>query len=81
MQAEKHYWFRAKTYGWGWGLPTAWQGWLVYAGFFAFLALGFLFLQPAAQPVIFGAYVVVLGLLLVATCWAKGESPSWRWGK
>jgi hypothetical protein len=21
-------WFRAMTYGWGWGLPLRWQGWL-----------------------------------------------------
>ncbi len=23
------YWFTAKLYGWGWGLPTCWQGWVV----------------------------------------------------
>jgi hypothetical protein len=22
------YWFRAKRYGLGWGLPLAWQGWV-----------------------------------------------------
>ena len=30
MPDKKEYWFAAKTYGWGWGLPTVWQGWLVY---------------------------------------------------
>ncbi|WP_269146578.1 hypothetical protein [Xanthomonas oryzae] len=30
MADKKDYWFPAKTYGWGWGLPTVWQGWLVY---------------------------------------------------
>lgn len=33
MPVERKYWFRAKRYGWGWGLPTAWQGWVVMALF------------------------------------------------
>lgn len=32
------YWFPAKQYGWGWGLPNAWQGWAVLAGFGLLLA-------------------------------------------
>ena len=27
------YWFPAKRYGWGWGLPAVWQGWVVLVGF------------------------------------------------
>jgi hypothetical protein len=42
MQIDGRYWFPAKRYGWGWGLPVTWQGWLV-----AFIALtvagGFVF--------------------------------------
>ena len=26
------YWFPAKSYGFGWGLPITWQGWLVFLG-------------------------------------------------
>lgn len=29
MSREGPYWFRAKTHGLGWGLPTCWQGWTV----------------------------------------------------
>ena len=29
MQTERKYWFPAKRYGWGWGMPNTWQGWLV----------------------------------------------------
>ena len=25
----KNYWFRAQRYGWGWGLPLTWQGWII----------------------------------------------------
>ena len=30
MSAETRYWFRAKRYGWGWGLPCSWQGWVFF---------------------------------------------------
>ena len=33
--SEKEYWFPAKKYGWGWGLPSTWQGWVVYCVYFA----------------------------------------------
>ena len=34
------YWFPAKTYGWGWGLPITWQGWLVFLAALALFACG-----------------------------------------
>jgi hypothetical protein len=37
MEQSPRYWFAAKRYGYGWGLPLTWQGWLVYAGWFAVL--------------------------------------------
>jgi len=27
------YWFPAKRYGWGWGLPSTWEGWLLLVGY------------------------------------------------
>jgi hypothetical protein len=70
------YWFPAKRYGWGWGLPTAWQGWVVMALFACLLVAGAAAL--AAGP--FAAYCGLLCVLLVAVCWVKGEPPRWRWG-
>ena len=80
MPAERIYWFPAKRYGWGWGLPASWQGWLVIAGYVALLALGFALFPPASRTAAFVAYVVALTVLLVAICWLKGEPPRWRWG-
>ena len=80
MPAERTYWFPAKRYGWGWGLPTSWQGWLVIAGYVALLALGFALFPPASRTAAFCACVVALTVLLVAICWLKGEPPRWRWG-
>jgi hypothetical protein len=77
----KHFWFPAKSYGWGWGVPTAWQGWVVLGAFAALFVVGAVALLPSQRHVAFTAYSALLSLLLVAVCWVKGEPPKWRWGK
>jgi hypothetical protein len=78
--SEGRYWFPAKRYGWGWGLPSAWQGWLVFAAFLGLLIAGPVMFPPRATPALFFGYVVLLGALLFGVCWLKGEPPRWRWG-
>ena len=80
MVAERKYWFPSERYGWGWGLPTAWQGWAVLAIFMGLLIAGSIVLLPSQGPALFSAYAVLLGALLIAVCWLKGEPPRWRWG-
>jgi hypothetical protein len=78
---RREYWFPAKTYGWGWGLPSSWQGWLVLATFIGLLVAGSFVFPPSAA---LGPYLMctaVLCGLLVGVCWLKGEPPGWRWGK
>lgn len=82
MQSNpKQYWFPAKRFGWGWGLPTMWQGWLVLAAYFCMVLVGAIIVLPGRGPLAFVVYVSALSLLLVAICWIKGEPPRWRWGK
>ena len=81
MSDKKEYWFAAKTYGWGWGLPKVWQGWLVYGIAAVSLTGGVFILPPASRPVLFQVYIWGVLLVLVAICWIKGEPPRWRWGK
>ena len=80
MSNAKQYWFPAKTYGWGWGLPATWQGWLVMAVYLAGILAASLLLNPANQPGMFSGAVLALSLLLVLVCWKTGEPPRWRWG-
>lgn len=75
------YWFPAKRYGWGWSFPTAWQGWAVIAGYVALIAAGAFAIHPDLRPGLFVAYLILLTVVLIAICWAKGEPPRWRWGK
>jgi hypothetical protein len=75
---EKKYWFRAKRYGWGWGLPCAWQGWAVFTAWLLLVVGGaFLF---GEHPCIFFPSLLILSAALIAVCWIKGERPRWRWG-
>lgn len=81
MVDRPSYWFPAKRYGWGWGLPSVWQGWLVMALFAAFVLVGAFMLLPTYGSFVFVAYTACLCVALVAVCWVKGERPSWRWGR
>jgi len=87
--AKKTIWFPAKRYGWGWGPPIAWQGWLVLGFYFLLVTMAAVILLPSKQAsetdtrvdlmYFFGA-VIVLSIGLIGVCYAKGEKPSWRWG-
>jgi len=78
---EKDYWFPTRKYGWGWGLPTRWQGWLVYGAALLLLISIFFFFPPSSHLVAFLASTWGVLLALVVACFLKGEPPRWRWGK
>lgn len=79
--AKTPYWFPAKTYGWGWGPPSTWQGWVVLAAYVGLLALGFVLFPPPGDTAFFIGYLAIVTAMLLAVCWLKGEPPKWRWGK
>jgi hypothetical protein len=78
--SEPPYWFHAKRYGWGWGLPASWHGWV---------ALG-AYVGVVLAPLMLGddrSVALSIGALIVATpvftwiCHRKGEPTEWRWGR
>lgn len=80
MSEKRNYWFPAKRYGWGWGMPCAWQGWVAFALFWVLLLIGAVKILPAHGPQAFVVYSLGLTVLLVLVCWVKGEPPgSGRW--
>lgn len=82
MNSEKpRYWFPAKTYGWGWGIPCSWQGWVVLLVYLALVAMTCFLIDPAKHLKTWIAAIWGLSILLVLICWWKGERPAWRWGK
>lgn len=82
MNDQPNFWFPAKRYGWGWGLPVRWQGWLVFAAYLALLYAGTYYFKPRRDVLSLLVYLVVLTAVLVAVVALKGERPlRWRWGK
>jgi uncharacterized membrane protein YhaH (DUF805 family) len=77
---EKKIWFPAKKYGWGWGPPNCWQGWLVLLAYFILLGAGAAMLLPKHLRLFLG-YTAILVVALILICLVKGEKPHWRWGK
>ena len=75
------YWFPAKRYGWGWGPPCTWQGWLIFILYFALIIAGIPLVQRVYGDVRFILFVTIATVVLVGICWLTGEPPRWRWGK
>jgi hypothetical protein len=73
MNKGSRYWFAAKRYGWGWGLPLTWEGWMVYIGWIAAFVVGIAALGLRRQPVPHVIFVVAMVGLLLAICYWKGE--------
>jgi lysophospholipase L1-like esterase len=76
----RRYWFPAKRIGWGWGLPAAWQGWLVLAVFFVLIGAGAALVLPAYGALVYVACSALLCGILVGVCYVTGEPPRWRSG-
>jgi hypothetical protein len=72
-------WFPAKRYGWGWGLAVAWQGWLVMAIWLIVVISGASFLA-GRHWFAYAAFMLLMVVVLIGVCYAKGEPPRWRWG-
>ena len=75
-------WFPAKKYGWGWGFPISWQGWLFFVIWIAALFGGIASIQSQPLPgYVLYAFLLAMVFVLLAVCSVKGEKPKWRWGK
>jgi peptidoglycan/LPS O-acetylase OafA/YrhL len=78
---DRPFWFPAKRYGWGWGLPVRWQGWAVLAGYFALVFGAIAYFEPRhVPPLRLLVYLTLLTAVLIAIVALKGERPlRWRW--
>ena len=81
MAEERKFWFAAKRYGYGWGLPLCWQGWVAYAVFIGALIADACVFNPGRHMACFQIGVFVLVAAFVAVGFWKGEPARWRWGK
>jgi hypothetical protein len=76
------YWFAVKLYGWGWGVPVRWQGWVVLALYVASIYVGIRYFPPRDDVGGFIWWLLISSAILVVIVAWKGERPlAWRWGK
>jgi hypothetical protein len=69
-------WFAAKRYGYGAGLPIAWQGWALTIGYVLLIVLAAPLLR--SSWIAFGSIVVTLTLLFTIIA-ARTTRGGWRW--
>jgi hypothetical protein len=77
---DREIWFPAKRYGWGWGIPVRWQGWVVLLLYTALMTVAAVVLAASERWILFASVEVLLTAALVFICYWKGEKPRWRWG-
>jgi hypothetical protein len=76
---EKGPWFRAKSHGWGAGLPFKWQGWLLLVAHVA--TLGGIALVLQDRPHLLMPLVILAALAPMPLYAARTEGGwRWRWG-
>ena len=78
---DREGWWAPKRFGYGAGLPIAWQGWAITLAYCVVVTLSALFVLPRS----IGAFVaVVLGLTaaFILICARKTRGGfRWRWGE
>jgi hypothetical protein len=80
-QDTPQYWFPVKRYGWGWGLPVRWQGWVALALYFGSIYAGVRYFRPRDSVAGFLVWLAIATIIFVAVVAWKGERPlAWRWG-
>ena len=78
---EPRYWFPAKRYGWGWGPPARWQGWVVLVLWPAALFGGMRYFFAYRHGLLHVAFPAAMVLVLMVTCYLTGEPLRWRRGR
>ena len=70
-------WFAPKRFGYGAGLPIAWQGWAVLGGYLAMVIATAAALMPR-HPFVTAAIVVAATVAMLVVC-AQHTRGGWKW--
>lgn len=79
-QRDQNDWFAPKRFGFGAGLPIAWQGWVLLVVYSAALLVAGILLTPR-HPFLFAAMAIVLTIpLVIVSAQHTRGGWQWRWG-
>lgn len=70
-------WFAPKRFGYGAGMPIAWQGWAILIGYLAVL-FGLERMIRAEHPAVFVTLVLIVTAALIVVA-ARHTRGGWRW--
>lgn len=73
-------WFAPKRFGYGAGMPIAWQGWAVIAVHLAACVAAFLLLVPRHIVVFMAVIAIATVPLMIVTAQHTRGGWKWRWG-
>lgn len=74
-------WFAPKRFGYGAGLPIAWQGWAVMAAYLIVVAACAVALMPRHPFVTVAILVAATAVLIVVSAQHTRGGWKWRWGR
>lgn len=78
--SKDHEWFAPKRFGFGAGLPIAWQGWALLGGYFLTLTGCIALLGEHDTATL--AVMLPLTALLILVSWRTTRGGwRWRWGE
>jgi hypothetical protein len=80
MSEKSRYWYAPKRYGWGWGAPTSWHGWIVLVLLIIAIVVPAHWFIRHGHLRIYLTYVWLLAGVQLLICYLKGPPPRWRWG-
>ena len=69
---DNDYWFPVKKYGFGWGMPNCWQGWIVLLAFVVLTIAGRYMLHGRSVALIITYYTAATVVFLIVV-YCKGE--------
>lgn len=76
-------WFAPKRYGYGAGLPIAWQGWALLGGYIALVVLVGIMSEShlgAIRATAFALFIAATATVLSLTWKRTRGGWKWRWG-
>ncbi len=81
----KRPWFGKRRYGYGWGLPQKWQGWVTLLIWTMLVIASTKMLPkdktaPLTDALPWFSTLLILIVLLFVVCYKTSGKPEWHWG-
>ena len=79
MSNDEDAWFAPKLFGFGFGVPIAWQGWALGLGYLALVAALIFALRDHPLQLIAALVLPTVAFLVIGCAKTRGGCH-WRWG-